>query len=63
MDNLKNKKIQGFAMAVIGFIMILMNALDYVFGWDYFSSSIGAIGLVFVAVGMGLARKAKSGII
>lgn len=50
-------------MAVIGFIMILMNALDYVFGWDYFSSSIGAIGLVFVAVGMGLARKAKSGII
>jgi hypothetical protein len=56
MNNSYNKKIRGYIMAGIGFVMILVNALDYIFGWNYISSAIGIIGLIFVAIGMKLSK-------
>jgi hypothetical protein len=59
MNNSYNKKIRGYIMAGIGFVMILVNALDYIFGWNYISSAIGIIGLIFVAIGMKLSKQTK----
>ena len=58
MDNIKKKKVSGFIMAVIGFISILISALNYIFGWK-----LGALpapmGIIFVAVGMAIVRRSS----
>ena len=46
-------------MAFLGFALIALNALDYLFGWDKISSGAGIIGLVVVAVGMKKVKKLK----
>ncbi len=43
-------------MAGVGFLMILVNALDYLLGWDGEFVPLMIIGLVFVVSGMNLAR-------
>jgi hypothetical protein len=50
------KKITGYIMAIIGFIIILYNALNYIFGWKL-DTPIGVIGIVLLAIGMGMVRK------
>jgi hypothetical protein len=49
-----SKKIAGNIVSVVGFLMILANALDYVLGWDANLVPLLIIGLVLVAVGLGL---------
>jgi hypothetical protein len=56
MEKINNKTI-GQVMVVVGFIMILINAADYIFGWNGNYISLLIIGLGLGAIGMGLARK------
>jgi protein-S-isoprenylcysteine O-methyltransferase Ste14 len=37
---------------IAGFILILVNALAYLTGWNKISSSTVAIGIIFVALGI-----------
>ncbi len=52
-----NKKIQGYIMAIIGFILLLFNALSYLLGWESRNSAFTVLGLVFVIIGMKKGRK------
>jgi len=47
-------------MALIGLIMILINALGYIFNWDITSSALVIMGIVFVVIGMGMAKNSKA---
>lgn len=44
-------------MAIIGFIMILINAVSYIFNLDFKQPALVVMGLVFVIIGMQLAKK------
>jgi hypothetical protein len=37
---------------IAGFILILLNAVAYLTGWNKISSSTGAIGMIFVTLGI-----------
>ncbi|MBR9700055.1 hypothetical protein GOV09_06365 [Candidatus Woesearchaeota archaeon] len=49
---MKGKK--GYVMAGAGFFMIIVNALDYLLGWDIEFTPLLIIGLVLVVVGMNM---------
>jgi hypothetical protein len=51
------KKIAGYITAIIGFIMILYSALNYVLGWNIQANVFGAIGIICLAIGMGIVKK------
>ncbi len=44
-------------MVGIGFVMILINALSYLLGWDLNSSAFTIVGLVLIVIGSRTARK------
>jgi hypothetical protein len=43
-------------MVLVGFIMIVFNALNYILAWETNLTPIGILGLVFVGVGLRKAR-------
>ncbi len=43
-------------MVLVGFIMIVFNALNYILDWETNLTPIGILGLVFVGVGLRKAR-------
>jgi membrane protein implicated in regulation of membrane protease activity len=44
-------------MAVVGFVMILINALSYLLGWTWKSPAFTILGLVLIVIGAKTARK------
>lgn len=50
----------GRAMVIVGFVMLVLNAADYLFGWNQLGPWFVAVGLIFVAIGTGIARSARS---
>lgn len=52
------KKIGGYVLTVIGSIMILFNAVNYIFGLKLDVPS-AAIGIVLLAVGIGIVKKSR----
>ncbi len=46
-------------MAIVGFVMVLTNALAYIFGWDFKNTAFTVLGLAFVVIGMKRARQTK----
>lgn len=52
------KRIGGYVLAVIGFLMILLNAVNYILGLKLDVPS-AAIGIVLLAVGMDIVRKSR----
>jgi hypothetical protein len=54
----KSKKISGYIMAGIGFIFIIIGALNYIFGWKL-GAPPGVMGIIFVAAGMAIVRKSS----
>jgi hypothetical protein len=59
-NNFEKKRIPGMIMVIVGFILILISALNYILHWKM-GSPPAAIGIIFVAVGMGWVRKPKKG--
>ena len=53
----KKNIILTYAMAIIGFALILFNALNYIFHLGMGNIALFVIGIVFVVIGMGYARK------
>jgi hypothetical protein len=51
------QQISGYIMAAGGFVMILMNALSYLLGWDLKSPAFTIPGLVLIVTGAKTARK------
>lgn len=47
-----DKKIKGYIMAIIGFILLLYNALSYLLGWESRNPAFTVLGLIFVVVGL-----------
>ncbi|MFC1647947.1 hypothetical protein ACFL1B_00660 [Nanoarchaeota archaeon] len=46
-------------MAVAGFVLLLVNAANYLFHWEGNFTPIGIIGLVLVVTGMNLVKKSE----
>lgn len=57
MEKTNNRKIGGYAMAGIGFLMILISAVNYLFDLGFKSSAFSIMGIVFLAIGTGTVRK------
>lgn len=57
---MQNQKISGYIMEFIGFLILLINAMGYLFNLDIKHPALIILGLVFVVVGMNTIRKAKS---
>jgi len=51
--------ISSYAMAVIGFAMLVYNAYGYLSGQYDGAPAFTVMGLVFVSIGMAIAKKAK----
>jgi len=51
------QEITGYIMAIVGFVMILINALSYILGWNLKSPAFTILGLVLIVVGAKTARK------
>ena len=51
-----NNKTKGKVMVAIGFIMVVLNALGYILAWETDLVILGILGLVFVGVGLRMAR-------
>jgi len=54
---MNNKKINGYVMFGVGGVILLINAISYIFGLDFKHPALTVMGLVFVVVGMKIARK------
>jgi hypothetical protein len=55
----KNKRFSGYFMTIIGFILILINAVNYIFGWEFKSTPLVILGLIFVVIGLKIAKENK----
>ena len=53
------QQIPGYFMAGIGFVMILINALSYLLGWDMKSPAFTILGLVLIVIGSRTAWKSS----
>jgi membrane protein implicated in regulation of membrane protease activity len=51
------REISGYIMAVVGVVMILINALSYLFGWTWKSPAFTILALVLIVIGAKTARK------
>ena len=56
---MEEQRLSGYIMAGAGFIMILINALSYLLGWDLKSPAFTILGLVLIVIGARTARKSS----
>ena len=47
----------GLILAILGFLLILLNAIDYLANWQSVPSGLTIIGLMLVVVGIALEKK------
>jgi hypothetical protein len=57
---MEERQVSGYIMAGVGFVMILINALSYLLGWDLKSPGFTIFGLVLIIIGARTARKSSS---
>jgi membrane protein implicated in regulation of membrane protease activity len=51
------REISGYIMAIVGFVMIMMNAFSYLLGWSWKSPAFTILGLVLIVIGAKTAKK------
>ncbi len=56
-DKTKKLKVLGFLAVVIGFSMLLLNAISYIFNWEIKHPAFTIIGLVYVFIGLRTVRR------
>lgn len=54
---MKHKIFLGYSLAVVGFILILINAVGYIFNLEFKSSVLVILGIVFLALGTNIIKK------
>ena len=47
-------------MGVVGVLLLLLNALNYLFGWNIISPTIGVIGIMLAVIGAGMVKQART---
>ncbi|NTW92320.1 MAG: hypothetical protein HGA40_02625 [Methanoregulaceae archaeon] len=52
----EKRQLSGYPVAVAGFTLLVINALSYILDWEIKSPALTVIGLVFVVLGLRLAR-------
>jgi hypothetical protein len=57
MDKIDKRKTRGVVMTGIGFLMLLANALAYIFDWNVGNTAFTVLGLVFVVIGLKISKK------
>jgi hypothetical protein len=55
----ENYRRWGIGCAAFGFVLIVLNAVDYLTGQNVIDSGITIMGLMLVVVGMGFSAKGK----
>jgi hypothetical protein len=50
------RHLSGYPVAAAGFTLLIINALGYIFSWEIKSPALTVIGLIFVILGLRLAR-------
>ena len=53
------KRIVGIGCSILGFILIVLNAVDYLGGFSIVPNGSAVIGIVLVAIGMYVAKERK----
>ena len=53
---MKNRT-QGYIFVIVGFVLIVTNALKYILDWDNKFTPVGIIGIVLVAIGMKMFKR------
>ena len=53
------KRTVGLTMAIVGLVLLILNALDYLLGWNQISSAFTPISVMLALIGAGLARYPK----
>jgi membrane protein implicated in regulation of membrane protease activity len=56
---MEERKVSGYIMAGVGFVMILINALSYLLGWDLKSPAFTILGLVLIVIGARTAHRSS----
>ena len=56
---MNNNNLKYYIMPVIGFIMLIINAVGYIFDLEIKNPAFTVLGLVFVIIGMQIIRKNK----
>lgn len=56
---MEERQLSGYIMAITGCIMILINALSYIFQWDLRSPAFTVIGLVLIVIGTATVKKSS----
>lgn len=51
--------ILGLGSVIVGFFLIVLNAVDYLVGWSVLPGGLSGIGIVLVAIGLFIAGKNK----
>ncbi|MFH1046705.1 MAG: hypothetical protein V1738_00215 [Patescibacteria group bacterium] len=54
-------RLSGYIMFIVGFVMLLINALGYIFDWEISAPAFTVLGLVFVVIGNKIVRGSKMG--
>jgi hypothetical protein len=56
---MEERRLSGYIMAITGFIMILINALSYLFHGDFRSPAFTVLGLVLIVIGTATIKKSS----
>jgi protein-S-isoprenylcysteine O-methyltransferase Ste14 len=47
----------GLVLAAVGMLLLVLNAIDYLLGWNQIGSWMSAIGMMLAVIGAGLAHR------
>jgi hypothetical protein len=53
---MEKRQLSGYPVAAAGFTLLPINALSYIFNWEIKSPALTVIGLIFVILGLRIAR-------
>jgi hypothetical protein len=53
------RQMSGYIMAAGGFVILMINALSYLLGWNLKSPAFTILGLVLIVIGAKIARKSS----
>jgi hypothetical protein len=54
-------RLSGYIMFIVGFVMLLTNALGYIIDWETKTPALTVLSLVFIVIGKKIVRGPKVG--
>ncbi|MDD1707440.1 MAG: hypothetical protein LUO81_04500 [Methanoregulaceae archaeon] len=52
----EKRQLSGYPVVAAGFTLLLINALSYIFNWEIKSPALTVTGLIFLIIGLRIAR-------